>query len=302
MDLEGLFANVAHALQAELAAFERLEGGSSANVWRLDLREDDAVRPVVFRQHRARGLKEHDAGIAGKEYRLLGRLYEMGFPVARPLYLDEANRLLVTEFIDGDVAVAPENVGTAIEHMADLLVRIHSLDVRLVDDAGLMPLEDPLERLVTCLPATPHSERLGSLLSTGDVMVHANPSVLIHGDYWPGNILWANDTIAALIDWEDACLGDPLADLACARVELLCQHGSAAMDDFTIRYLDHSGHLDTRSLCIWECYVSATALESMHLWGLDSEEESRRRALTQSFFNEAVDSSGQHNATFRRRT
>ncbi len=289
MELQSLFADVALALGGKLVAFEQLLGGSSANVWRLDIEADGLTESVVFRQHEPGELKDHSADIARKEHRLLQRLTELGLPVARPLYLDQANRFLVTEFVSGTTQVEPAVLPSAIEQMADLLVRIHALDVDdLVDDAGLAPLEDPIERLRTCMPSGPAGNALTPALD--EVRVHQNPPVLMHGDYWPGNLLWAHGQIAALIDWEDAALGDPLADLACARVELLCQYGKPTMHRFTDRYLHATPDLDTRSLPVWECYVSATALTSMHLWGLDPAEETRRRDLTETFFNHAAES------------
>ena len=35
---------------------------------------------------------------------------------------------------------------------------------------------------------------------------------LLHGDFWPGNVLGTGDEIVAVIDWENACVGDPLVD------------------------------------------------------------------------------------------
>jgi aminoglycoside phosphotransferase (APT) family kinase protein len=63
-----------------------------------------------------------------------------------------------------------------------------------------------------------------------------NESVLLHGDYWPGNILWNEGQLVAVIDWENAQLGDPLADLANTRLELLWAFGIEAMDTFTRDY------------------------------------------------------------------
>jgi len=119
VDLKQLFADVARALQSELVGYVKLEGGSSADVWRLDLSEGDTTRSVVFRQHRAGELKEHEAGIAGKEFRLLGRLSELGLPVARPIHLDEQRRFLITEFVAGSATVDADAVGPAIVQMAD---------------------------------------------------------------------------------------------------------------------------------------------------------------------------------------
>jgi aminoglycoside phosphotransferase (APT) family kinase protein len=38
--------------------------------------------------------------------------------------------------------------------------------------------------------------------------------VLLHGDFWPGNALWRDGALVAILDWEDAAIGDPLADVA----------------------------------------------------------------------------------------
>ena len=36
---------------------------------------------------------------------------------------------------------------------------------------------------------------------------------------------WCHNRIVAVIDWEDAALGDPLADVANARLEVLMHFG-----------------------------------------------------------------------------
>jgi aminoglycoside phosphotransferase (APT) family kinase protein len=104
--------------------------------------------------------------------------------------------------------------------------------------------------------------------------------------------MWHVRRLVAVIDWEDACLGDPLADVATARVELLCRYGAEAMEQFTTRYLamadDTTGALRLDSLLLWELYVSAAALATMADWGLDRAEEARRRQLTEGFFDRAA--------------
>ena len=116
---------------------------------------------------------------------------------------------------------------------------------------------------------------------------------MLHGDYWPGNVLWQDGRLAAVIDWEDASLGDPLADLATARVELLCRYGDEAMERFSTSYLasyrDTIEPLPLDSLPLWELYVSAAALATMGQWGLEPSEEARRRARTERFFDRAAE-------------
>ena len=116
---------------------------------------------------------------------------------------------------------------------------------------------------------------------------------LLHGDYWPGNVIFeAGDAdrarIAAVIDWEDCALGDALSDVACCRVELLCAHGPEVMDRFTEAYAARMGPLPSAPLAVWEAYVSAAALHSMHGWGLPAEDEARRRRDTLGFLEAAA--------------
>jgi aminoglycoside phosphotransferase (APT) family kinase protein len=63
-----------------------------------------------------------------------------------------------------------------------------------------------------------------------------NPPVLLHGDFWPGNLLWHNDQLVGILDWEDATIGDPLEDLANSRLEILWASGRDAMQQFTDAY------------------------------------------------------------------
>ena len=51
-------------------------------------------------------------------------------------------------------------------------------------------------------------------------------SALLHGDYWPGNVLWNGRRLVGVVDWEEACIGDPIADVAIARLDMLWAFGS----------------------------------------------------------------------------
>lgn len=54
-----------------------------------------------------------------------------------------------------------------------------------------------------------------------------------------------------MIDWEDAGIGDPLADLAIARVDMSWAFGREAMEAFTVRYADRTG-FDLSALPFWD--------------------------------------------------
>lgn len=283
-----VFDEVARRLGAELVAYDRLTGGSSADVWRLDITDGSGSQSVVYRHHEPGELKDHGGGVAHKEFHLLERLHEHTFPVPKPLLVDAAERMLVTEFVVGDSSVTSTGLPDAVEQMVELLVRLHSFDVTLLDHDLVPALEDPIERLPDVLPETEACRRLRDALEGGAIERRTGRTALVHGDYWPGNLLWHDGHIAALIDWEDACIGDPLADLACARLELLCAYGDEATARFTHDYGERVGGLDVRSLGVWDAYVAATALASMHLWGLDEAAEADRRTATNRFLEPAV--------------
>ena len=62
------------------------------------------------------------------------------------------------------------------------------------------------------------------LLQLADEVVrrHERPrgeSVLLHGDPWPGNLLWIGDRCVGLIDWKEAGVGDPGVDLGKLRFQ-----------------------------------------------------------------------------------
>jgi aminoglycoside phosphotransferase (APT) family kinase protein len=75
---------------------------------------------------------------------------------------------------------------------------------------------------------------------------------LLHGDFWPGNVLFVNQTISALIDWEDAMIGDPAVDLANARLELLLLFGDDAAAHFTAEYRRLRPHVLLAALPFWD--------------------------------------------------
>ncbi len=289
---------------ATLLDVEPLVGGSSAMVVRLLLElATGERRHVVFRQHADRVAKGHDSRVAEKEHALLAILADAGLEVPAPIAIcgDEPTdgSWLAMEFVDGSSAVTTDHLDGALSAMADFLIRLHRSDTGTARTAGLQAIEDPLLALPAYLPDDATGRAIRQHIESGvprRLETNAqmpNDSVVLHGDYWPGNVLFADTDagrqLVAVIDWEDAALGDPLVDLACARVELTCSYGAEAARVFTDRYLAGFASLNLTDLPLWEMYVSATALSSMHLWGLAADEEEARRATTRSFLDAAAE-------------
>jgi aminoglycoside phosphotransferase (APT) family kinase protein len=111
--------------------------------------------------------------------------------------------------------------------------------------------------------------------------------VLLHGDFWPENLLWKDGRITAVLDWEDAALGDPHADLAGARLELALAHDEAAAESFTRAYAARRP-LDPGRLPLWELYVSSAMLHFLGGWGLPPERERVLRDRARRFLERAA--------------
>jgi aminoglycoside phosphotransferase (APT) family kinase protein len=281
----------------ELVRTHALTGGVSANVLGLEIATAAGdARRVVFRQHRSGTFKQHGQTVTAREYGVLAALHRAGLAVPEPYSYDDSEAVtapyLIIEWVDGSTELRPDDVPAALDQMARFLVGLHALDPSSLPLPELEPIEDPMTAVVQYLPSTEAGQEASAMLGSVAVRPGVDRCVLLHGDYWPGNVIWQDGRLVAVIDWEDARLGDPLADLATARVELLCRYGDEAMERFTARYLalhhDTVGPLRLESLAVWELYVSAAALATMGAWGLAPDEEAQRRRRSERFFEDAV--------------
>ena len=240
-----------------------LDGGVSAEVHGLTVRTaaGDEQR-FVLRRHQSSEWKPHAANATLTEHRLLAALHHVGLTVPKPLSVDESGDLFgspyfVLEFVEGSTELTDAAFLEAMTPIAEFLARLHALDSNLAALPDLPAREDPVQNLPKYLPATDLGDAVRARLAAHPDFAgpRAKPAIT-HGDYWPGNLLWRDGRLVAVIDWEDAALGDPMCDVACARVELLCAHGQPAMDRFTKQCSQSRRALRSRpgALVAWEIY------------------------------------------------
>jgi aminoglycoside phosphotransferase (APT) family kinase protein len=282
------------AVMSDVASIDvtELAGGSSAFVALLHLcSHNEVTQTVVFRQHVDKVGKGERADAAAKEFHLTRRLRDRGMSVPGPLVLCDTGYTegpwLVTEVVPGRNATGMMGHAALVDEMADFLACLHALDPRQLEVRGLELIEDPVTALPRYLPADAVGERVRRELNAG-VRRGPNDVRLLHGDFWPGNVMVRDGRVEAVLDWEDAKLGDPLADLACARVEITCDGGEHAAERFTTTYCRARPDAMLDDLALWDMYVSASALAGMHLWGLPPATEATRRSATHEFFVNAA--------------
>jgi len=279
-----------------LRAWE-LKGGVSARVTVLEIERPGGQRQkMLVRQHGEVDLRLNPQ-IAADEFRLLQLLRVAGLATPEPYYFDQAGDIfstpyIVIEYIEGKTEFTPADGAGLIPQFAAHLASIHALDCAQVD---LSFLPDQAQRYTAKLRARP--ERLDETLDEGhmrDLLEAAwpfpqrNPSALLHGDFWPGNILWRDGQIVAVIDWEDATVGDPLEDLANSRLEMLWAFGLDAMRRFTNEY-QALMPIDFTNLPYWDLCAALRPASRIAEWAGDESNEKHMRTGHRLFINQAFE-------------
>jgi aminoglycoside phosphotransferase (APT) family kinase protein len=281
------FEQVVHkfAPQSTLLRAYALKGGVSAQVTVLEIeRPDGQMQRLLVRQH-GEVDRAHNPQIAADEYNLLRFLRSAGIAVPTPYYLDQSGEIFTTpyvvlEYIEGQPEFAPVNLPDFLLQFVAQLARIHQIDGSAPDISFLPKIENRYAQKLRERPAQVDTStdegRVWVALEAVRPFPQQNPSVLLHGDFWPGNLLWRDGQLVAVIDWEDAAIGDPLADLANSRLELLWAFGIEAMQRFTEQYQTLTA-IDCANLPYWDL-CAALRLARFADWAADASAEQRMRA------------------------
>jgi aminoglycoside phosphotransferase (APT) family kinase protein len=292
-----------HAVDPDLTLVQAqaLGGGVSAHLTRIDaVRPDGRADRLVLRQYGAVNLRT-DPRSASHEYQLLALLRTAGLPVPRPRHSDESRAILpvpclVIDFVDAAAVTGPADVTgerTAFTgQLAAALASIHQAGVARSDVPHLADiLRIASTRIGTrpaSLDAALHEAAVRAALGRAWRPPQLNRPVLLHGDYWPGNTLWRSGTLVCVIDWEDAVVGDPLADVANARMELAMAFSAAAASEFTRQYAELMPSVDLTALAHWDLYAALRHAGRMTGWGLSAADLTRLRAGHREFTARAL--------------
>jgi aminoglycoside phosphotransferase (APT) family kinase protein len=170
-----------------------------------------------------------------REYRVMDALAATPVPVPKMELICEDDVVVGTPFyvmeaVDGRVfhdctipSASAESRRAMYLGMVEALADLHAVDWQAVGLEGFGRPEAYLERQVARWTRqfeqsgnepNPVMERLAGWLRAN--LPAPRPTVIAHGDYRVGNLVFDNDQprIRAVLDWELATLGDPIADLA----------------------------------------------------------------------------------------
>jgi aminoglycoside phosphotransferase (APT) family kinase protein len=238
-----------------------MTGGSSAAMTAIDVDCGiGAEETVILRQCGGANLAANPHA-ARTEFQLLRALHDRGLPVPRALHVDESLNLidapfLVISHLDGQPDYGPEAPLDAARQMAVFLAGLHNIDVSSDDLAFVERPADGPGYLETERGALPEVFlKAHDMLEAAWPPANPNGPCLLHGDLWPGNMLWQDGRLTAVVDWEDATVGDPMADLAIARVDMSWSYGFESLDVFTTTYGELTG-FDLSTLPFWDLRAS----------------------------------------------
>ncbi len=184
-------------------AVEPLNGGVDTLMWRVEAGGRYALRVFSSEQQ----------DIATKEGQLMPLLGSLGFPVPGVRAAGHWGRrpALLIDWVEGDTFTA------AMKRRPWRAVALGECFGRA--QAQLHALKIPPERLPTALRNPKHSwidwshpDERG--LRAELYRLRFERQVLIHLDYHPMNALTDGDHVSAVLDWSNARVGDPRADVA----------------------------------------------------------------------------------------
>ena len=174
------------------------------------------------------------------------------------------------EFIQGEVEHSPSDAAAFVGQVAAELARIHRVDGAHPELAFLRTHEDwmagVLQERGAEVDEVLGARRIRALLRAVGPPSRPNAPALLHGDPWPGNMIWRDGRLVALIDWEEAHIGDPLEDVAIARFDILSMLGRDAMKSFTRVYASEQPNVDLADLPYWDLYAALRPVNNVSDW------------------------------------
>jgi aminoglycoside phosphotransferase (APT) family kinase protein len=223
-------------------------------------------KQIVVRRYAVFG--DYDRGEkAEREFKTLALLQQHHIPAPTPLLLDKTGELLgspgiVTSFVPGQQVIVPSDQASWVAELATTLAQIHAIPLTEAEKAFLLNGNEEVtwflngNRVTEKMRAHPDGTAVWHAVHTLFPTIQPVPPTLMHVDYWLGNILWHNQRLTAVLDWEEAAFGDPGYDVAYLRLELAMLGTEKLADAFLDVYVQEYGR-PVANLAFWELAAAA---------------------------------------------
>jgi Ser/Thr protein kinase RdoA (MazF antagonist) len=179
---------------------------------------------------------------------------DLGIPAPRLIaYADEGQTehpAVLMTFLDGDILLRPPDQDAWLAALARMLAEVHQRDVP--DLAWAYKSWTEPSASAAAAASTAQWGRAAYLVAEGPPDA---PTVLIHRDYHPANVLWQDDGISGVVDWINACRGPAGVDVAHCRLNLALMYGPEAAERFLAAYCDAARAFEYQPYWDLDCIV-----------------------------------------------
>ncbi len=242
-----------------LAHSRRIEGGLGCT---MDLLTEGSTRLVLRRY--GSWSRDREVDVAARETRALELLQRANIPAPAPIWVDAEGvfdeQAILISFVEGAPDLTPSNPFDWAERLAAVLTRIHDVRPEESDLALFPPGAGEDIRKIQENPEMVLEHPLGEDLLRRRVMLAGRDTdaehVFSHTDFWPGNTLWNDGVITAVIDWESPALGDREMDVAYCALDIrylgmdrVAEHFVKSYQEMTGSALPNLSHWEAIALC-----------------------------------------------------
>jgi aminoglycoside phosphotransferase (APT) family kinase protein len=253
---------------SSLRLSHRIEGGLGCT---LDVLVDNGSRLVLRRYGPWYADRGEDA--AARETRALELLQRTRVPAPAPIWLDTDGvfdeQAIIISYVDGKPDLTPSHPFEWAEQLAGGLASIHGV---LLDDSDFdmfPPGAGEDERRISEQPELVLEHPLGEDLLRRRVMLGSQRSdsdaVFCHTDFWPGNTLWKDGELAAVIDWESPATGEREMDVAYCAMDIRYLGMDKVADRFIEAYKEETG-ARLANLAHWESVALCRPMPDIAQW------------------------------------
>ncbi len=219
-------------MSAPVTRTQRVPGGSTREAWLVDVGAGDASdrgQELFLRFDRRPAEKLGIFWPLQVEAKVFRALHGTGVTVPVIHAFHPTLQAILAERVDGDtwfyrITDPAEQVSTAQDFIRNL-AKLHLIDARTLDLPDLGAVQSPAEHTRLAIAAIRgHLLRLSASLDPflgvclnwleANIPAYEGPTVLVQGDTGPGNFMYRNGKVTAVVDWELAHFGDPMDDIA----------------------------------------------------------------------------------------
>jgi aminoglycoside phosphotransferase (APT) family kinase protein len=216
-----------------VTAADRVPGGASREAWFIDVERPDGTTWPLFLRY-SRVADPGDPSVtAFLPLRVEGEVFlalqDTDVTVPRTIAVHPTHPAILAERVPGGtwfyrIKDPAEAVATAQDFMRNLAA-LHRLDPRALHLPSFGPVKSAREHALDELAhirrrATRADGTIEPLLRFGIDWLERNvpdwdgPTCLVQGDTGPGNFMYQDGKVTAVVDWELAHFGDPMDDIA----------------------------------------------------------------------------------------